>query len=42
MGGLDWEALPVVIAMLGVEDPEILIRQLVVIRDFQNEALANG
>jgi hypothetical protein len=42
MGGMDWEALPVVCAMIGVEDPEILIRQLVMIRDRQNEDSRNG
>ncbi|MCP5009050.1 MAG: hypothetical protein GY942_03625 [Aestuariibacter sp.] len=33
MGGLDWQALPVVCDVLGVADPESLINQLVVMRD---------
>lgn len=34
MGGqLDWSALPVVAELLGVADVEILIHQLVAIRD---------
>jgi len=36
MGGIDWAALPVVVEMLGVTDPELLITQLVAIRDHQN------
>lgn len=41
MGGLVWESLEtVVLGVLGFEgDPEPLIRQLIVIRDFEN---ANG
>lgn len=35
MGGLNWSALPVVVEMLGVEDVDRLVRQLVVIRDQQ-------
>lgn len=33
MGGLDWQALPIVIDMLGITDPETLIHQLVEIRN---------
>jgi len=33
MGGLDWSALPVVCAMLGISDPERLIHNLIAIRD---------
>lgn len=33
MGGLDWQALPVVIEMLGVADIEGLILALAQIRD---------
>lgn len=33
MGGLDWAALPVVVEMLGVTDVELLILQLIAIRD---------
>ena len=39
MGGLDWAALPTVADLLGIRDPDILIHQLVVIRDTQ---AANG
>jgi len=35
MGGLDWAALPIVAEMLGIEDTETLIVQLVAIRDHQ-------
>ena len=35
MGGIDWSALPIVIDLLGVSDPEALIAQLVAIRDYQ-------
>ncbi len=37
MGGLDWAALPVVADLLGYEDIEILISQLVAIRDHKKE-----
>ena len=33
MGGLDWSALPVLVEMLGVRDPEPFITQLVAIRE---------
>lgn len=33
MGGLDWQALPIVVEMLGVTDVERLVRQLVTIRE---------
>lgn len=33
MGGLDWAALDKVAALLGVEDDEALLHQLVAIRD---------
>ena len=35
MGGIDWAALPIIIDMLGIEDPEALIVQLVEIRNAQ-------
>ena len=35
MGGMDWAALPIVVEMLGVSDPETLIQQLAAIRDHQ-------
>lgn len=33
MGGLDWQALPLVAELIGVEDIEQLVADLVVIRD---------
>lgn len=36
MGGIDWNALPVVAEMLGVEDVETLVSLLVQIRDKDN------
>lgn len=33
MRGIDWNALPIVCEMLGVDDPEALIYDLTVIRD---------
>lgn len=33
MGGLEWQALPVVVDMLGINDPEMLIMQLVALRE---------
>lgn len=38
MGGLDWAALPVVAGMLGVDDVEGLIADLVTIRDSLNRS----
>lgn len=37
MAGLDWSALPLVVEMLGVEDVERLIRNLVTIREQRKE-----
>jgi hypothetical protein len=37
MGGLDWSALPTVVEMLGITEPETFITQLVAIRDRQRE-----
>lgn len=34
MGGIDWAALPIIAAMLGIEDIEGLIASLITIRDF--------
>jgi len=43
MGGLDWAALPIVVEVLGVNDIERLIRQLVILREHQKaEALSGG
>lgn len=36
MGGLDWTALPIVAELLGVEDIDLLVAQLVAIRDGMN------
>jgi hypothetical protein len=34
MGGqVDWTALPILVEMLGVEDPETLIHELTTLRD---------
>lgn len=35
MGGLDWAALPIVVEVLGVADPERLLHQLVAIREHE-------
>jgi hypothetical protein len=32
-GGMNWEALPIVIEVLGVEDVEDLVRRMALIRD---------
>lgn len=37
MGGLDWQALPIVVDMLGISDPENLIMQLVTVREHTRE-----
>ena len=37
MRGIDWAALPVVVELFGVREPEILIAQLVAIRDQQHK-----
>ncbi len=37
MGGLDWQALPIVAEMIGVTDIETLVVQLVAIRDWQRD-----
>jgi len=33
MGGLNWQALPVVVELLGIDDIELLVEQLIIIRD---------
>jgi len=35
MGGLDWQALPIAIELFGVADPELLIHQLVALRNHE-------
>lgn len=37
MGGLDWQALPIVVDLLGISDPEDLILQLVTVREHTRE-----
>lgn len=37
MGGIDWAALPVVAELFGISDIDLLIHQLVAIRDWQRE-----
>lgn len=37
MGGLDWSALPVVAAMLEVDDVDALVRGLVQLREWQQQ-----
>ena len=41
MRGLDWQALPIVVEVLGVDDVEWLIAQLMVLRD-NPELLSDG
>lgn len=38
MGGIDWAALPVVAELYGITDIDLLIHQLVAIRDSQRES----
>ena len=35
MGGLDWNALPIVVEMLGIADVDQLIRHLAALREYQ-------
>lgn len=35
LGGMDWSGIPVIAEMLGFDDIEMLVAQLVVIRDHQ-------
>jgi len=37
MGGIDWAALPIVAEMLGFDNIEVLITQLVALRDNKRE-----
>lgn len=37
MGGIEWGALPTIVEILGVEDIELLIRQLGAIREHQHK-----
>lgn len=37
MGGcIDWAAIPIIVDLLGIADPEALIMQLIAIRDHQS------
>lgn len=36
MGGIDWHALPLLVSLYDVQDPEGLLNRLVTIRDFMN------
>jgi hypothetical protein len=36
MGGIDWNAIPIIVEMLGIEDVEEFILNLTQIREFQN------
>ena len=38
MGGIDWTALPIVCELFGIADVDLLIHQLVAIRDAQRES----
>lgn len=35
LGGVEWQGIPVVAEMLGIEDVEKLVHQLIAIRDHQ-------
>ena len=37
MGGLEWGALPVMAEMFGIEDVELFIKQLLLIKEFGTE-----
>lgn len=37
MGGIDWTGLSVVAEMLGIDDVDVLVAQLVAIREHQRE-----
>lgn len=41
-GELNWTALPIVLARLGVDDPEPFIDKLIVLRDFQRKESEHG
>lgn len=42
LGGLEWAGLDRVMQILGIDDEEMLIAQLMVIRDFKTKAQAHG
>lgn len=35
-GAMDWQALPMVVELIGVKDVELLVIQLLTIREFTN------
>lgn len=37
MAGIDWNALPFVAELLGVDDLEVLVHQLIMIREFDEQ-----
>lgn len=37
MGGIDWAGVPLVFALLGVEDPEDVIHRMAVIKNYRPE-----
>lgn len=37
MGGLDWQALPIIADLLGITDIETFVAQLAAVRDYQRE-----
>lgn len=42
LGGLDWQGLHTVAELLGVQDIEALIADLIVIREWRKEQNRNG
>ena len=42
LGGLEWAGLDRVMQILGIDDEEMLIAQLMTIRDFKTKAQAHG
>jgi hypothetical protein len=38
-GEIDWAGLPIVVEMLGIADVELLVKQMLLIRDSQNEKI---
>lgn len=42
MGGLDWQALPIIAEMFGIDDIETFIVQLTTIRDWQRDQSETG
>lgn len=41
-GSIDWSALPVLVNLYGIDDPEILIEQLQAIREHMRRQERNG